>query len=332
MRMSRLQMWRIASGWSVSRERLCSGLHQPERAALGIATDGNLLALVDDAATKLSHLLKTAPHIRNFEVGQRHAVSWAGAASVESQLRAAAGMRLPALAFRSGTVLQRQLEHAVPEAAGTLDVIRRKFNQCNRGRHARHHSRSRSFEPVKVGAQTGPLASRSTPGLGRATKFPQRTRAAHPVDCPPTPRTEGSQLRDVSATCGTLDAVGASRATWQSTAASDVARVALVGSLRPDWSGDLDGDSPARLPTLLTVALGVGLTERLHPVRRSAACGLRCRRRVARPHPAHRTPAHRTQAGECAGQTGTITWAPPAVAMGLVIAAFALQGSFTAAQ
>ena len=42
----------------------------------------------------------------------------------------------------------------------------------------------------------------------------------------------------------TIDAVGASMATWQSTAASDVAGVALFASLRNEASRDHDGDSP----------------------------------------------------------------------------------------
>src|SRR3954469_20750571 len=107
------------------------GTRESERGALRVLADSPLLARVDHGSTERLHALECARQIVDREVGKREAVAWAGAPLVYAERRFAC-VRLPALPFVLGSVLERDTQQLAPEAQRALGVVGGELDQRQR--------------------------------------------------------------------------------------------------------------------------------------------------------------------------------------------------------
>src|SRR3954447_19477064 len=103
----------------------CIAGRQPEGASLGVLADGEAVAGVDHLAAQRPDLVERARYVVDLEVGQREGVAWPSAPGVDAD-RGSAAARLPALSLALGTSLQLHAEHAGPESARPLGIVRRE--------------------------------------------------------------------------------------------------------------------------------------------------------------------------------------------------------------
>src|SRR4051794_7553757 len=109
----------------------CIAGRQPERASFGVLADGKAVAGVDHLAAERPDLVERARYVVDLEIGQREGVAWASAPGVDPD-RGSAAARLPAHPFALGAGLQLHAEHALPEPARPLGIVRRELHEAER--------------------------------------------------------------------------------------------------------------------------------------------------------------------------------------------------------
>jgi len=108
---------------------------EAEGASLAVPADAPPVTRVNDLSAELAHAAQRGFHIRDAEVGKRHAVPRARSPLVHAQ-RGTVSAGLPALPFAVDPVPELDAQNPRPEATRPSGVIGGEFHQPDRRRHA----------------------------------------------------------------------------------------------------------------------------------------------------------------------------------------------------
>ena len=150
---------------------------QTEWRSFGVAADRPALPRMHNLSAQFDDLLECGLQVGDRQVGQREAVAGAAAALVEPDGRTGV-LCLQALALLRPPLGERDVEEALPEAAGAVEVVRRELDQetaqiSDPASSAKPHSRQTkrlevcsSRMPI-VTPQAGQMGGRSSSPVSR---------------------------------------------------------------------------------------------------------------------------------------------------------------------